>query len=127
MLKYNWITIPEEIKTKYIFSAFSNPVDIDKLTEYTEKMSETLDIEYNFPPIMWYPIIIDQDLYDEYEWFFINGEYIEDEDFGKVAWCVTDWHHRSLAAFNSWKIYIDVELDRSTITDEDELTDYDKI
>lgn len=123
-LKYNWLNVPESINPRYIISAFENPVNSSTVDEYTEVMMNEYDTEYTFPPIMWYPSIITEDTIDEY-YEFINWNEILRSDIWKVAWFVTDWHHRSMAANNAWKRYIDVELDRSTITDEKELEDFD--
>ena len=124
-MKYNWINVPDSISPKYIISAFANPIDYSKIDEYTDAMQEEYDIEYTFPPITWYPWIITEDIIDQYAQF-INWEDIEYSDIWKLAWFVTDWHHRSIAANNVWKKFVDVELDRSTITDIDELEEFDK-
>lgn len=124
-MKYNWINIPDEISPFKIVSAFANPVDTEKVSQYTEDMQETFDIEYTFPPIMWFPEIVTNETLEEHS-HFMWGDEITEDDLWSLIWNVTDWHHRVLAACNAWKKYISLKLDRSTITNEDELMEYDK-
>ena len=124
MQTYNWMAIPTEINPKYIISAFENIINAEKVEKYTEQMLETYDTEYTFPPIMWYPVIIDEDIMED-ERYFVNWEEIEEEDIWKLCWFVTDWHHRAISAYNAKKRYIDLELDRSSITRQEELDYFD--
>lgn len=124
-LTYNWIKVPENFNPKMIISAFDNPIDYNKVDKYTEDMLNEYDFEYTFPPIMWFPSIIDEDMVDNE--YFLTGEPVSEDDIWKICWYVTDWHHRVLSAINANKKYIDVELDRSTITIESELELFDKI
>lgn len=126
MLKYNWQDVPDTINPKMVISAFENMIDYDKVEQYTEVMQSEYDFEYTFPPILWYPSIITEDMVDN-EDMFLSGDEITSDLIGKACWMVTDWHHRTLAAVNSWKTYIDVELDRTAITDPLEVEAFDLI
>lgn len=124
-MKYNWLEIPKEISPFEIVSAFENAIDDNKIEQYTNNMLETYDFEYTFPPIKWFPLIIDEDIINKYQ-FFLSWKEIPNDYIWKKIWAVTDWHHRVISACNAHKKYIDLELDRSTITNENELEEYDK-
>lgn len=120
------MNVPDTINPRMIVSAFDNMIDSDKVEQYTEVMQSEYDFEYTFPPILWYPSIITDDMVT-FQDEFLSWDVITDDMVGKECWMVTDWHHRTLAAINSWKTYIDVELDRNTITDPAELEAFDLI
>jgi len=124
MLKYNWIEVPESISPLKLLPWFSNPLELDKLNKYIEDMEETYDIEYTFPPIIWYPKIIDdwdvwEEMITDINWETQN--FIEEKDIWQLFFVVTDWFHRSVAAITTNKKFIDTELDRNSITDMEEL------
>jgi len=125
-LTYNWLEIPDSISPLKLIPWFENPIE-NKVYDYIDAMNETYDIEYTFPPIKGYPIqITEDDVWTE----LITGidqdiRYITEEDINDIFWVVTDWFHRSVAAITTGKKYIDVELDRNSITNQDELNKYD--
>jgi hypothetical protein len=121
-ITYNGIRVPETISPKMIISAFQNLVDNEKVQEYSEKMKEEM-LSHDFPPIEGYPRIIDQDDVDS-NIEFLNGDQVTEEYIGKMAWMVTDGHHRSLAAIEANLPYLEVKLDYSTITDPEELKQF---
>jgi len=120
MKTYNGINVPSQIKPNLIISVFSNDTSMDKVEQYTEVMKAEM-LGHNFPPIMGYPVIIDE---DDLEGWFIDGSNIPETMLGKLAWKVTDGHHRSLAAINAQLPYITVMLDYSTITNETDLVNF---
>jgi hypothetical protein len=115
--KYNGIRVPENINPRMVISAFSNPIDENKVNKYTNIMKEEM-LSNDFPSITGFPIIISKDDVGE---SFLSGEIITEEYIGKQAWKVWDGHHRVLAAINANLPYINVRLERSAITDEKEL------
>lgn len=115
--QYNGITIPEFIRTNLIISAFANEIDYEKVDEFTKIMKVEM-LSHSFPPIEGYPMIIDE---DDLEGWYIDGSNISEEDLGKVAWKVTNGHHRSIAAINAKIPYFPVELDYSCITNQNDL------
>jgi len=129
MLKYNWIEVPESISPLKLIAWFDNPLEMDKLEKYIDNMNETYDLEYTFPPILGYPIIIDK--WDVWKEMItdINWEtqgFVDTNNIWQLFFVVTDWFHRSTAAITTWKKYIDIELDRESITNQEELKVFDK-
>jgi len=120
MATYNGLTVPKTIKTGLIISAFANDIEPDKVENYTEIMKAEM-LSHNFPPIMGYPVIIDE---DDLEGSFIDGSNIAETCLGKMAWMVTDGHHRSLAAIEAGLPYLEVTLDYSTITNETDFKNF---
>jgi len=121
MKTYNDITVPPIIRTDRIISAFENCVDYDKVEKYANTMKAEM-LSHDFPPILGYPGIIDEDDVDEK--MFLNGEVVENEHVGNLVWYVTDGHHRSLAAIEAHLPHLEVEIDFSTITSEADLKQY---
>ncbi len=119
-MKYNNLNVPEQIKTGLIISAFENSIDYNKLEEYTDILREEM-LSNNFPPIKGFPRIISEDDIDRE---FLTGELVEEHHIGKLAWMVTDGHHRSLANIAANVPYVRTELDYSCITNEEELNQY---
>lgn len=117
MKTYNDITIPPIIRVDRIISAFENIIDQDKLDLYTETMKAEM-LSHDFPPILGFPTIITDDDTND---FFISGEKITEEHIGQLAWKVTDGHHRSLAAIKAGLPHLEVNLDYSCITSEEDL------
>jgi len=102
------------IDPNLVISAFTNPIDIDKMDKYTNTMKIDY-LNHDFPPIIGYPTIIDEnDIGKE----FLNGDPITDKDINKYAWIVTDGHHRTVSAINSELPYIETKLDHSYIEDD---------
>jgi hypothetical protein len=122
IIRYNGMPVPKTVKPNMIISAFSNPVDYDKVEIYAEIMKAEM-LSHEFPPIMGYPAIIDENDIGNY---FLDGEEITEEHIGKNVWMVTDGHHRSLASIKANLPYIEVELDYSTITDPEDLKQFEK-
>lgn len=114
---YNGISIPNSVSPKMVVSAFSNPIDNNKVEKYTEIMQRDM-IQNDFPAITGYPFIIDD---NDVGLEFMSGEKITEEMIGQKAWKVWDGHHRVLAAINANIPYIKVRLERSAITNEKEL------
>lgn len=119
-MKYNGMNVPATIKTGLIISAFENAIEPDKLQLYTDIMSVEM-LGHSFPPIQGYPHEIDD---SDIGGYFLNGNPIEWADLGKIAWKVTDGHHRSLAAIEANLPYIETALDYSCITEESELKQF---
>ncbi len=88
MITYNNINVPHSIKTNRIISAFQNEMDFDKVEKYTAIMKELM-LSHDFPPIMGYPRIIDEDDIGEN---YLNGEPVEFYHVGQLVWMVTDGH-----------------------------------
>lgn len=118
-MKYNGEQVPDTIDPLLIISAFENYIDDNKVYEYADIMIEKM-LSHDFPPIQGFPCVI-----DERDVYFVDGRKINESDWGKKAWKVTDGHHRSLAAIEARLPYLEVCLDYSTITDEIELKQYD--
>lgn len=110
---YNGLTVPKTISPQLIISAFANEIEYSKVEQYTQIMQSEM-MGHDFPPIMGYPVIIDENDTCDY---FLNGEEVSDSMIGKLAWKVTDGHHRSLAAIAANLPHIEVKLDYGTITD----------
>jgi hypothetical protein len=100
-----------KIDPNLVISAFSNPIDSNKIEEYSSQM---LALDHNFPPILGYPTIIND---DDLGKSFINGIQISEKYFGKYAWIVTDGHHRTITALNNELPYLETKLDYSYIDD----------
>jgi len=113
---YNDISVPEKINPTLVMSAFANPIDDEKVENYTQIMQQEM-LGHDFPPIMGFPRVISEEDVGEY---FLTGEEIEDTHIGQKVWVVTDGHHRTLAAINAGLPYINTELDFSTVTNLDE-------
>jgi len=113
---YNGLNVPNTINPNLVISAFSNPIDEEKVEKYTAKMQEEM-LSHDFPPIMGFPTEIDENDIGDY---FLNGNEITEDDIGKRAWKVTDGHHRTLSAINAHLPYIRTELDFSTVTNQAE-------
>lgn len=116
---YNGILVPETINPKFVISAFSNPIDENKVKEYTMIMQQEM-LSHSFPPITGFPTIIDDSDVGDY---FMSGEEITKEHIGKQVWKVWDGHHRVLSAIDVNLPYIKVKLEHSAITNQDELKD----
>lgn len=107
-----------------IISAFSNPLNMNKVEKYKEIMDEER-LSHPFPPIKGYPIIIDSNDVGE---IFLNGEEITEANIGEYAWKVTDGHHRSAAAIDSDLPYLETELERAYLGDEkDYILEYNQM
>ena len=105
------------ISPELVISAFSNPLDYDKIEKYSDVMKDDM-LSHNFPPIKGYPIIInDGDIMRFGE--FLNGENITTKDIGKYAWIVTDGHHRVFSALKVGLPELKTILDYSYIDDND--------
>jgi hypothetical protein len=120
MKTYNDITIPPIIRTDRIISAFENEIDWNKVDDYTNIMQEK-GLSHDFPPIYGYPHLIDE---DDIGKMFLEGSSVEEEHLGHLVWMVTDGHHRSLAAIAAEIPHLEVELDYSCITSEQDLNSY---
>jgi hypothetical protein len=118
MKTYNDITIPPIIRTDRIVSAFYNPIDFNKVEEYTIIMLNE-GLCHGFPSIKGYPSIIDADDMENTDFSImdINADY----DIGDLIWYITDGHHRTLAAINANLPHLEVELDYSCIVTEKDL------
>jgi hypothetical protein len=107
-------------RTCRLISAFSNPLDYDKLAEYTAILSE-LGCYHEFPEILGYPSVIgDREIEDE-ELYFINGDPITEDLRGEACWYVTDGHHRANAACEANIQVWDCKLDYNCLTCQKEL------
>lgn len=115
-MKYNKIEVPDRIHPSLIISAFANEIQAEKLASL--KGTGYMD----FPPILGFPSYITK---EEVGQDFLSGDTIKKKQVGKLAWYVTDGHHRSLYAIEAGLPFIFCELDRSTITDAQELREYD--
>ena len=116
---YNGIKIPKTVSTDLLVSAFENPIDWDKVEVYTVKMKADA-LSHEFPKVTGFPAIIDD---SDVGGYFLNGNEITESDIGKQIWKVWDGHHRSIAAINAKLPYVEVELYRAAITNQDELKD----
>lgn len=119
-MKYNEINVPPLIRTDRIISAFANPVENHKVEAYTEAFKIQM-LSHDFPAISGYPVIIDDDDIGDY---FMTGEEVEEQHLGLLCWKVTDGHHRTLAAINADLPHLEVELDYSCITSQEELKQF---
>lgn len=119
-MKYNDITVPPLIRTDRIISAFSNCINDKKVQEYADIMQQDM-LSHDFPPIKGYPAIIDD---NDTGKTFMNGEEITEENIGQLCWNVTDGHHRTLAAITAHLPHLEVKLDYSCITSEEDLREY---
>ena len=81
------------VKTELIVSAYENDIDLDKLEEYTNYMSEMM-LSNEFPPIHWYWSIADWSSQE----YFMNWKELKDCKPDEEIFILTDWHHRVLAA-----------------------------
>jgi len=117
---YNGLTVPKTINPQLIISAFANEIEYSKVEQYTQIMQSEM-LGHDFPPIMGYPVIIDENDICNY---FLNGDEVIDSMIGKLAWKVTDGHHRSLAAIAANLPHIEVTLDYGTITDPKDFTNF---
>ena len=120
-LTYNGLVVPATIKPTMIISAACNEMDSDKIETYTAAFQAEM-LSHSFPAIMGFPSVI---IEDDLGGWFVDGREITEDCLGKVAWYVTDGHHRSIAAINAGLPYLETTLDRSTITDERELKYFD--
>lgn len=121
MKTYNGVIVPPLIRVDRIMSAFENGIDQHKVEAYTEAM-RVLDVCHEFPPILGFPSVIDE---DDVGALFLTRELVEDTMIGEQIWKVTDGHHRSLAAIEAGLSHLEVELDYSCITDPAELKQWD--
>jgi hypothetical protein len=122
-MKYNNINVPIIIRCDRIISAFENEIDNDKIEDFMLTLSSEM-LSHDFPPILGYPVIIAE---EEIGKFFLGEYYSEvtEEHIGQLAWMVTDGHHRSIAAANIKLPHLPVMLDRSCITNEADLKQFD--
>lgn len=121
MKTYNNITIPLLIRTDRIVSAFVNPCVDEKVDAYTVIMKSKM-YSHDFPPIMGYPSIIDEDDCNNPD--FAMMDFNSDYDIGDLIWYVTDGHHRTLAAIKANLPHLEVKLDYDCITIEEDLRQY---
>ena len=120
-MTYNGLNVPPLIRVDRIISAFENCIDFDKVEQYTEIMRREM-LNHQFPPIQGYPVILTEE--DYLTTNFLNGEYVEEHNIGQIAWKVTDGHHRTIAAIEANVPHLEVELDYSCITNEEELKQF---
>jgi len=113
---YNGINVPKTVKPSLIISAFENPIDENKVEEYTNIMRNEM-LSHSFPAITGFPTVIDDSDVGNY---FMSGEEITEEHIGKQVWKVWDGHHRVISAIAANLPYIEVELEYAAITDKDE-------
>lgn len=119
-MKYNDINVPPLIRTDRIISAFQNSIEKHKVETYTEVMQIEM-LSHDFPPIEGYPVIIgDEDIGD----YFMTDEQINETHLGLLCWKVTDGHHRTLSAINANLPHLEVKLDYSCITNQEELNQF---
>lgn len=119
--RYNGQIIPETIRTCRIISAFSNPIDQDKVERYADLIRHSEDIlPWCIPAISGYPGIISQDDVDN-GMIFLDGNEVTEFEIGQCVWYVTDGHHRSLAAIETGLPTLCTTMDESTFTIEEEL------
>lgn len=123
MLTYNGVYVPHQVETMSLVSAFHNILDEKKLADYTKVIEENDLLRFDFPAIKGFPHVIDE---NDIGKVFLSGEEIEENHLGVSAWFVTDGHHRSLAFLENNIKYIHVTLDRTAITSEIDLHNYDK-
>lgn len=123
-MKYNGIQVPESIRTNRIASAFENAVDWDKVQQYATEMrlQDYNSGQINFPPIMGFPSVIDEDDMNNPEFGLLDIDAPYEK--GDLIWKVTDGHHRTLAAIEAGIYMLDVTLDYSCITSENELKQF---
>lgn len=111
---YNDMVVPTTINPRMIISAFTNEIDSEKVEDFTQVMQSEM-LSHTFPPIKGFPTIIDE---DDLEGWFVDGRSIPETCLGKLAWKVTDGHHRSLAAIAARLPYVETTLDYTAITNE---------
>lgn len=117
---YNGMKVPTQIDPRLIISAFDNEIDQQKVEDFTVILKLDM-LGHNFPEIAGFPHIIDEnDLSKE----FLCGDPVTEEYIGKLAWMVTDGHHRSLAAIAAQLPYFPTTLDYNTITDEKDFNNF---
>lgn len=118
METYNGIIIPNIVRTDRISSAFANSIDNNKIDKYSYIM-HVEGTNHNFPPILGFPDIITEDDLENEDFGMLdfNSNY----GVGDLYWKVTDGHHRSLAAIQAGLPHLEVNLDYSCITKEEEL------
>lgn len=119
-MKYNDINIPPLIRVDRIISAFSNCIDDNKVELYTNIMRAEM-LSHEFPPIEGFPTIIDENDIGDY---FMTQEEITEDHIGQLAWKVTDGPHRTLAAIEAQLPHLEITLDYSCITSEEDLLQY---
>ena len=90
-------------------SAFSNPIDPDKVNEYTKVMT---GLDHPFPPIQGYPDIITRDDLDR-GFKFMNGDEVVMDDVKSYVWFVTDGHHRVTTALRNDIPHLDTVIDKA--------------
>jgi hypothetical protein len=117
MVTYNDIPFPETIRTDRIISAFTNPVNPERIRSYIKQLEES-----DPPPIKGYPTIIDECDVGHEE--FMTGELISEEHVGQLAFYVTDGHHRTCAAIEAGKPWLWTEPEEAAFTRVDELEQY---
>ena len=105
------------ISPEYVISAFANPIEDEKVNNYSREM-EVKMLEHNFPPIKGYPIIIDENDIERYG-KFLSGNDITINDVGRYAWVVTDGHHRVISALIAHLPFLKTILDYSYIDEND--------
>lgn len=103
------------IESKYVISAFDNPIDNIKLNKYREEFRNK-GLQHSFPKIKGYPNIIDESDIDK---TFMDGTEITKEHIGTYSWILTDGHHRVVAAIYENIPYLETMLDYSYIEEDD--------
>lgn len=110
-------------------SAFTNAMDQAKLVEYTE-VCRLFEYSNEFPPIQGYESEITSDMIGQE--FYHGTENLEElrtvkkEHIGLTVWFITDGHHRACAFLNAGLDFIDVIPDRSALTTQEELKEWDE-
>jgi len=117
VLTYDGLTVPQQIHSSLIISAFANCIDEESLDYYREKDLSQVD------DIIGYPHIVTEDEIGE---IFISGEEVSEEHIGLLVWYVTDGHHRATVACEQG-LNLSVKLDYSAITLEEELAKYNEL
>ncbi len=105
------------VSPKYVISAFANPISPNKIKKYSDEMQLKM-MNHDFPPIKGYPIIIDKNDMERFE-YFLSGEKIKDNDLGEYAWVVTDGHHRVVSALNVGLSQLKTIVDYSYVDEKD--------
>jgi len=118
-MQYNGMLIPSFVRSERIISAFENVIDSQKVEEFKDAMI----CGEQFPPITGYPDVIDE---DDVGKVFMDGSEVVKSDVGQSVWYVTDGHHRTIAAIEAGICRLNVMMDMSCFTDEDELLKYRK-
>jgi len=119
-MTYNGLNVSKRINTNRIISAFENDINWNKIDKYTAEMQEKM-LSHDFPAILGFPSVICE---DDLGKCFLTNEEITEEHIGIFVWNVTDGHHRSISAINANIPYLEVELDYSCITVEEELKQF---